>query len=215
MDFGDQGSFHPVIKFPPHYIVLDLSKSDALMKIGDQKEPFTIGKFNEARPYLYQQNLFIGGSKDPRNIHMGIDLGAPAWSPVYSFDSGILIAQGQLPDEGDYGHSIVVEYTWRLDQPLVAQSMERRRGETYWALYGHLSASSLNQHRVGDHIKIGEQLGFLGDSKENGGWAPHLHFQLSMERPIGHDLPGAVSENDRSSSLELYPDPRQVLGPLY
>ena len=58
-------------------------------------------------------------------------------------------------------------------------------------------------------------MSYLGDEKENGGWPPHLHIQLSFKKPDNLDIPGVVSLADRLEALDLYPDPRQVLGPLY
>ena len=58
-------------------------------------------------------------------------------------------------------------------------------------------------------------IGWLGDRTENGGWPPHVYFQLSVERPDTHDLPGAVAAEDREAARARFPDPRTVLGPLY
>ncbi|HET6528601.1 MAG TPA: hypothetical protein VFG39_07595, partial [Balneolaceae bacterium] len=55
----------------------------------------------------------------------------------------------------------------------------------------------------------------IGTEEVNGGWAPHLHFQLSVDDPGKADLPGVVSDDEREQALELYPDPRLVLGELY
>jgi hypothetical protein len=46
-------------------------------------------------------------------------------------------------------------------------------------------------------------------------YLPHVHFQLSIHPPESHDMPGVVSMEDRPRALIHYPDPRQVLGPLY
>ena len=54
----------------------------------------------------------------------------------------------------------------------------------------------------------------LGED-ENGGWNPHLHFQLSRVEPIDCDLPGAVSCAQREWALQAFPDPRLVVGQLY
>ena len=56
---------------------------------------------------------------------------------------------------------------------------------------------------------------WMGDKDENGGWDPHLHFQLSLIEPETHDMPGVVSPEDREQALRDYPDPRLVLGPIY
>jgi hypothetical protein len=59
-------------------------------------------------------------------------------------------------------------------------------------------------------------LGYLGDVHENGGWFfPHVHFQLSLHPPATHDMPGAVSLEDRARALVEYPDPRYVVGSLH
>jgi hypothetical protein len=50
---------------------------------------------------------------------------------------------------------------------------------------------------------------------ENDRKMPHVHFQLSSHPPDTHDMPGAVSIEDRPRALLDYPDPRLVLGPLY
>ena len=59
-------------------------------------------------------------------------------------------------------------------------------------------------------------IGQIGDCAENGGWTgSHVHFQLSMDEPATHDMPGTVSRADRGKALLVYPDPRYVLGELY
>lgn len=86
----------------------------------------------------------------------------------------------------------------------------------FWALYGHLDASTINLNTVGKHIKKGDVLGHLGDVHENGGWSiPHVHFQLTIYPPVTHDLPGAVTMQDRVRALIDFPDPRFVLGEIY
>ena len=64
-------------------------------------------------------------------------------------------------------------------------------------------------------VSAGQVIGWLGAETENGGWPPHVHFQLSWERPETHDMPGAVDPADRAAALKRYPDPRLVLGPLW
>ena len=54
-----------------------------------------------------------------------------------------------------------------------------------------------------------------GSEEVNGGWPPHVHFQLSLKEPETHDMPGVVEQEARESALEIYPDPRLVLGLLY
>uniref|UniRef100_A0A0C3SWS6 Peptidase M23 domain-containing protein n=1 Tax=Guillardia theta (strain CCMP2712) TaxID=905079 RepID=A0A0C3SWS6_GUITC len=44
----------------------------------------------------------------------------------------------------------------------------------------------------------------------NGGWPPHLHFQLSLQQPTTHDMPGVVAKKDHDEALRLFPDPQLV-----
>ena len=55
----------------------------------------------------------------------------------------------------------------------------------------------------------------MGKKHENGGWEPHVHFQLSLVEPVVPDLPGVVARADREQALIDYPDPRLVLGALF
>ena len=42
-----------------------------------------------------------------------------------------------------------------------------------------------------------------------------MHFQLSFEEPLTHDMPGVVADKDHAQALRTFPDPRLVLGDLY
>jgi len=185
-------SFHPVV-LQHEPVVLDLSTNAPVFP----DTPWTIGRYDEVRPGLYTQPLFGGA----RTVHMGVDLGAPAGAAVHAFDRGTIVHAGYNPAPGDYGHVLVARH--RLD------------GRPVYALYGHLSAASVPRWAPGHSFGRGEVLGWLGDRAENGGWTPHLHFQLSWDRPDTHDMPGAVHHDERAEALERYPDPRRVLGPIY
>jgi murein DD-endopeptidase MepM/ murein hydrolase activator NlpD len=82
-------------------------------------------------------------------------------------------------------------------------------------LYGHLSTESLDDLEVGQSVQKGTLLAKMGTKAENGGWEPHVHFQLSLIEPTKPDLPGVVHRDDREQALRDYPDPRLVLGRLY
>ena len=88
-------------------------------------------------------------------------------------------------------------------------------GTKLWALYGHLSSKSLETFDIGDVVEKGDLIGWFGNKNENGGWEPHVHFQLSFEEPLNCDLPGVVKPDERELALKKYPDPRLVLGALY
>lgn len=84
-----------------------------------------------------------------------------------------------------------------------------------YALHGHLSRASLGGITEGMPLKEGQVFAEVGGEEENGGWVPHLHFQLSLERPAEPDMPGVVAGEDLEEALHRYPDPRLILGNLY
>ena len=189
--------FTPVVpSLPSGARVLDLTgMSDTALGSPDPSE-WTIGRYDEVRN-IYTTELFAGG----RSLHVGVDIGGPVGTAVHAFADGMVFAVGYNPAAGDYGHVIVTEHTAPAGK--------------IWALHGHLSAASSSRWSAGDRFKGGDLLGWFGAEDENGGWPPHVHFQLSVERPEGHDMPGAVHPVDRAEMLKRYPDPRLVLGPIY
>ena len=183
----------PVVHLPENYTVLDLSGGTWI----SPKTEYSVGKYDEVRPNLYNTELF-GGT---RLIHMGIDIGGPIGTPCMAFADGEVSHFGYNPEPGDYGHVVITRHD--ID------------GTAVWALYGHLDAASIEDKQVGQKVDAGETLAWFGSYSENGGWEPHLHFQISLIEPDTHDLPGVVSPEDRQQALLDYPDPRLVLGPLY
>ena len=184
-----------VIILPDEYWVFDFTK-------GPQEDfecPFAyqIGRYDEVRPGMYTHELF-GGDRD---LHVGIDIGAPVGEPVHAFSPGVIFSMGINPEDGSYGPTIIIQH--------------EINGKPIWALYGHLSMESLEMVEQGMAVEEGQIIGTVGDKAVNGGWPPHLHFQLSWEAPECNDMPGVVARRDRDWALEKYPDPRMVLGPLY
>jgi murein DD-endopeptidase MepM/ murein hydrolase activator NlpD len=188
--------FHAVIHLPAEYEVFDFTRGYDPFR--PMKSPYGIGRYNEKRKDVYTTGLFTAGARD---IHVGIDIAAPVGTPIHAFADGEIHLQGYNGAAGDYGYTIITRH--RFD------------GIDLYALFGHLDARSITLRSDGDAFHAGDVLAYVGDRHENGGWNPHLHFQLSYERPIKPDLPGVVSEADRERALEIYPDPRLVLGPLY
>lgn len=197
----DFSAFHfsPVIELPKDYEVYDFTKGyDPGRK---RQSMYGIGRYNERRPGMYTTELFKSAPEEIRDIHVGIDIAAPVGTPVRAFYDGRIYMTGINPAPGDYGGTVITEHDLG--------------GHVIWALHGHLSHASVRAHQVGEPIKAGDVIGWVGDVNENGGWNPHLHFQLSWVRPERCDLPGAVNEKDLPEALLIYPDPRLVLGPLY
>jgi len=142
------------------------------------------GKYMEDRT-IYTTPLFGGG--DPRTWHLGVDLGAPAGVAVLCPLAGEVHSWAFNAAAGDYGATIVLRH-----------SLEGAGGEggaapsVVYTLYGHLSTDSVlgaaggaPRLRVGQHVARGERIGSLGTAVENGGWPPHVHFQIVTELGFG------------------------------
>ena len=187
------GRYHPVVHLPDEYEVRDFTTGEYI----PSEYEFDIGRYDELRPGMYSTELFSDG----RFLHVGIDIGAPVGTPCMAFDDGGISHFGYNPADGDYGYVIVTKH-------IVSK-------KPIWALYGHLSAESIEGKKIGQKVSRGEVICWMGDKHENGGWESHLHFQLSINEPETHDMPGVVDPKNREKALENYPDPRFVLGPIY
>ena len=189
------------------YIVRDFTSGLAeLPALEDTGYPHDVGRYNERRRSMYTSELFGSAdpwaeSKDVRDIHVGIDVGGEVGTAVHSIADCTVHSCGYNAAELDYGHVVVTE--------------QELNGRMVWALYGHLNKASSTNRRRGDRIARGDVVGWIGDRHENGGWPPHVHFQLSLVEPKTHDLPGVVTSEQHAQALQMYPDPRMVLGPLY
>ncbi len=161
-----------------------------------------IGRYDEPRP-LYSSQLF-GDSSNPlaerRTIHLGIDLFVEPGTPVSApFDATVhALANNAAPL--DYG-------------PVVILHHEPAPGVEFFTLYGHLSTGTLDSLKVGQRISRGEVFAHIGHARENGGWPPHLHFQIVLNLlDRFSDFPGVAFASERSVWLGLSPDPNLILG---
>lgn len=193
IDFSKE-KWGPVFIWPSDVkpVVLDLSGTSAV-----PSSVWNIGKYDEKRGiYAEHKDLFT----EERCIHVGIDLGGPVGTPVYLPYEGRIAFQGYNPLKGDYGYCVITRHV-----------IQRR---TLWLLFGHLDAKSVS-HPTDQVLPVGHIIGWLGNESENGGWPSHVHFQLSYREPRTHDLPGVVTEAERVKALGEFPDPRNILGPIY
>ncbi|PTQ99819.1 peptidase M23-like protein [Mucilaginibacter yixingensis] len=167
-------------------------------KLAESGCRYGIGGYLEHRTIYGRSNLF-GAGKEPRRLHLGMDIWSPAGTPVYAPLQGTVHSFHDNDHFGDYGPTIILQHD--LD------------GLILYSLYGHLSRQSLDGLAVGQSIAMDQQIASFGTSAENGQWPPHLHFQLmfDMEGMWG-DYPGVC----RYSEMERYranvPDPALVLG---
>jgi len=161
-----------------------------------------VGRYNEAR-LLYTSPLF-GASENPtderRTIHLGIDLFAAPGTPVHAPLVGVIHAVAINTAPLDYGPLVIVRHA-------TSDSLE------FFTLYGHLARDTFDALQVGQRITRGQQFAHIGDVHENGGWTPHLHFQIVVDL-LEHrtDFPGVAPASQRNVWTSLSPDPNILLG---
>lgn len=194
------------------YAPIDLSKSQlAACQVSDtsslrryldthherHEAKWLYGGYMEKRS-LYQSDLFLGEPSAVRDIHLGVDIWGPVDSPIYAPLAGKIhsFAFNDLPL--DYGYTVILKHDVE--------------GLVFYTLYGHLSSSFHDRWKIGQAIASGEEIGALGAVEENGGWLPHVHFQLmtDMQGRKG-DFPGVCSESDREKYAALCPDPMDLI----
>jgi murein DD-endopeptidase MepM/ murein hydrolase activator NlpD len=190
-------NFAPIMNYPDQerMKVFDFTAGYDPDYVGSFK--WGIGKYDEKRRGMYTAPQY----ENRRNIHMGIDIWSEAGQPVFSFYDGVICYKADNQQSGNYGPTLVLRYM--LDE------------RSLFVLYGHLSRAALRKNMTGDRVRKAQQIAVIGSKEENGGWPPHLHFQLSRHDPGKADMPGVVSEENRKMALKSYPDPRCITGLLY
>jgi 4-aminobutyrate aminotransferase-like enzyme/Ser/Thr protein kinase RdoA (MazF antagonist) len=161
-----------------------------------------IGRYGEPR-LVYTSSMF-GSSQKPtderRTIHLGIDVFAKAGDPIYAPLEGSVCAFNNNSAPQDYGPVIILKHS-------------TEDGDAFYTLYGHLSEQSLIGLSVGKPVAKGEQLATIGAPDVNGGWTPHLHFQIILDLlELGCDFPGVALPSQREAWLSFSPDPNLILG---
>ena len=156
------------------------------------------GGYSEKRNLYKRSDIFNDTETEERNIHIGLDLWIKAGTSVLAAIDGKVHSFNFNTGLGNYGPTIILEHSFE--------------GEIFYTLYGHLSIGSIEEIEIGDIFKKGQKLATLGDSSENGDYAPHLHFQIikDIENNFG-DYPGVCSQNKLSYYLENCPDPNLLL----
>ncbi|TGV73755.1 hypothetical protein EN801_041015, partial [Mesorhizobium sp. M00.F.Ca.ET.158.01.1.1] len=67
--------------------------------------------------------------------------------------------------------------------------------------------------KAGDRLEAGALVGEMGTPAENGGWAPHLHFQISTDTSLAaRDILGVGEERYLDVWKELFPDAADLAG---
>ncbi len=151
---------------------------------------------------VYTSDAYIqegNNGKEYRSVHVGIDFWVDAGTPLHApFDGKVQVVHNNANDK-DYGPTIILKHA-------------PKDGPEFYTLYGHLSVSSLSLLLVDQEVKAGQLIGYIGASVENGGWLPHLHFQVMLDM-LGNtiDFPGVCSPNELAVWQSICPNPNLLL----
>jgi murein DD-endopeptidase MepM/ murein hydrolase activator NlpD len=150
------------------------------------------GGYLEHRVVYESHKNFATDAADFRNIHLGMDFWTTAGTAVFAPLDGVVHSFQINPGSGNYGPTIILHHP----------------SENLYSLYGHLATEDLVSLKVGDEVAAGQRLCQLGKPEENGGWPPHLHFQLIYDMQTWKgDYPGVCSQRDAAFYAQNCPDP--------
>jgi 4-aminobutyrate aminotransferase-like enzyme len=145
--------------------------------------------------------VFKSNDGERRTIHIGIDLFMKAGSPIFAPLDGVIHSFANNVAPLDYGPAIILQH--EVDEGRIK----------FFTLYGHLSEESLEGIQPGKLLKCGDRIASIGAPPTNGGWPPHLHFQIVCDM-LGKegDFPGVAPASQREVWLSICPDPNLILG---
>lgn len=156
-----------------------------------------IGGYAEHRT-IYAVSPHFDAGEEPRRLHLGIDVWGEAGTQVYTPLNGHIHSFRFNDHFGDYGATIILQH--QLD------------GSIFHTLYGHLSISNLKGLYERMPVKAGDPLAYFGMPAENGGWPPHLHFQIIEDmQGLRGDYPGVCRYSEKEKYLKNCPDPDLIL----
>lgn len=170
-------------------------------RVGEEYGDEWLGYYNEPR-LIYTAPAFRKGrwkASDRRTVHLAVDVFAPAGRALFApLDGEVFIAEYR-EDHLDYGGVIILKH-------------ETPEGDPFYTLYGHLNPEFLKRLKPGNIIEQGQEFCYLGDPSMNGGWAPHVHFQLALTTEgIEADWPGVGDPDEMFLWEAICPNPAALL----
>ncbi|GBF77923.1 hypothetical protein PA598K_06505 [Paenibacillus sp. 598K] len=115
----------------------------------------------------YRMNSQFGPRVDPitgkrGRMHNGVDFAAPAGTPIYAAESGVVIV---AQSTSGYGNTVIIDH-----------------GGGMWTLYAHIRNGGIKV-KSGDKVKRGQKIAEVGTTGRSTG--NHLHFEVRInEKPV-------------------------------
>ncbi|MEZ4411767.1 MAG: peptidoglycan DD-metalloendopeptidase family protein [Gemmatimonadales bacterium] len=160
-----------------------------------------IGRYGEPRG-IYTDAAFRAGpyrGAPRRTVHLGVDLFMEAGTQVHAPCDAVVAVVAYREGHLDYGGMVVLRHTTPA-------------GDDFATLYGHLSSAMVDALKPGQRVARGEVFANLGEPGENGGWQPHLHFQLvAAPEAMPANWPGVADPDDLALWRAISPNPAPLL----
>ncbi|MBT6416069.1 aminotransferase class III-fold pyridoxal phosphate-dependent enzyme [Candidatus Puniceispirillum sp.] len=183
----------------------NLTNAEAISLIASQDDKMSkaqVGHYLEPR-LVYTEDAFLTASHPVdgrRTMHLGIDVFAASGQNVFAPYDGIVVSAVDRAQRLNYGGVVVLAH-------------KTADGDDFYTLYGHLDPHTIAGLTPGLTIAKGTKFAALGSVEVNGGWQPHLHFQLGISLILhGDDWPGVADPDDLALYVTLYPNPAVLLG---
>jgi peptidoglycan LD-endopeptidase LytH len=161
---------------------------------------YGIGGYAEHRTVYRMSSVFDGveGREEPRRLHLGTDIWGAVGTAVMTPLDGWVHSFAFNDQPGDYGATIILKH--------------ELAGNSFYTLYGHLALNDIQDCKEGEFLPAGSVFAHLGNWSENGGWPPHLHFQLILDTGSWKgDYPGVCAYSEKEYWLANSPDPDLLL----
>ncbi len=160
-----------------------------------------IGSWGEKRTVYTDkafQSRFIDGQR--RIHHLGVDLFMPAGTPLYT-PLAATVASVEIEHEPlGYGGLVKLEHHPENCPPFVT-------------LWGHMAHEALGRLKPGQKLQPGDLVGHMGDIHENGGWTPHLHFEMTTDVKLtATEILGVGEAAYLDVWADLFPDVAELAG---
>lgn len=189
----------------PEYIFSSLERFAQYIQQKKTGYKFLTGGYLEERAMYKRSSLFnknlrssITDNEEPRTIHLGVDVWGDAGTKIYAPLGGMVESFAFNNHPGDYGATIILQHQLETFN--------------FYTLYGHLCLKDIEQIRLGQVISRGVPFAHFGGPAENGGWPPHLHFQVifNIDNYDG-DYPGVCKKSEMEYYMNNCPDPEAIL----
>jgi murein DD-endopeptidase MepM/ murein hydrolase activator NlpD len=141
-------------------------------------------------------------------LHLGVDIGAPADTKVFSIGRGTVVYSrlhpGEFSEEGK-----IIQRNW--GGIIIIAHKNPNNKKIFYSVYGHLGKRYLKK---GDAVELGDLIGTIGKamSESNGIWEEeHLHFAIYSGPFHGKVLPGYFTEGAGLTRLEDWEEPVEFI----